>query len=323
MECCHSAELYLWCDLATTAAFNPAEHLWRASVEAQERKRLRRARERRATQRELATWFREIGEPELGSRVQACCAEIVAAETADGMRYLAPRERCEVRMCPACASRRAARLARKYEPKIRLLEKDHRVRFLTLTIPNVPTLTRDVLANLFAAWVKLRRQKLFAGVVASLAALEITKGVGGWHPHLHILVIGGGYIPQDEIADAWEQLTGGRIVHIEKTDSGRLRELLKYPCKPATVESAADLAEVWAAIRGLKLVRAAGKLWNLKDDGEDAGELDPDEPDLYCGLPADANVVWAHAFPIDSPLLDDFLNGVDLDEIVGRMPPPS
>jgi hypothetical protein len=82
--------------------------------------------------------------------------------------------------------------------------------FLTLTLPHT---AGDRLAELVAllseAWTYVTRQRGFkawrerAGLVGNIAALEVTYGENGWHPHRHIMLLTDRQLSADEVA-AWE-----------------------------------------------------------------------------------------------------------------------
>jgi hypothetical protein len=199
-------------------------------------------------------------------------------------------------------------MARRFAPAIRKAEKEgHKVRFLTLTVRNVPLdALRQAVKELFAAWARMRRQKLFAGLVGSLAALDMTlnQEIGEAHPHLHVILIGGSYIPQADIADAWSLLTGGSfMVDIRKTDDGRLKELLKYQIKPTDIQTSEQLRLLYEALHGVRAVRATGCLRGLDvelEDDEFDAELDEDDGEF---------VEVFGFYSIDDPTLDSWLNG--------------
>lgn len=137
-------------------------------------------------------------------------------------------------------------------------------------------------------------------VTAAVTSMEVTYNAERktWHPHAHLLVEGD-YLPQDELARAWEALTGdSRIVWIESVRryadrkwagdvKAALRELLKYAAKPTPAfldpADGGILAELLVALRGRHLMSASGKLYGL-DLADDEPELDlvlvlPDNPD--------------------------------------------
>lgn len=92
---------------------------------------------------------------------------------------------CNHRLCPLC---NASRLER-YRGKARLmLEKMKNPAFLTLTVPNVTELNRQVISNIRVWWKEFyrRHKQLLQG---GLYSIEITfnRENQTWHPHLHIV----------------------------------------------------------------------------------------------------------------------------------------
>jgi hypothetical protein len=155
-----------------------------------------------------------------------------------------------------------------------------RVRFLTLTVRNVPRgELAGAVAGLADSMGKLKRRAIWRGgrcrdrarcrmaadpthpgwrlphepVTAAMTSVEITYNADAhsWHPHAHLL-IESGYIDQAELADTWQAITAGsRIVWIESVRrhaerrwagdvTAALRELLKYAAKPSPGFLAAD-----------------------------------------------------------------------------------
>jgi hypothetical protein len=291
-------------------------------------KKLHQARKRRNSNLRLQSFFTELAAsaPEfekshwlgLSERMGACCGLWAVGITASGRRGIASSSFCHVKFCPSCAARRAARMARRFAPAIRKAEREgHRVRFLTLTVRNVPLDgLRQAVKGLFAEWTKMRRQKLFDGLAGSLAALDITinKDTGEAHPHLHILLVGGGFIPQSEIAEAWSLLTGGSfMVDIRATNEERLKELLKYQIKPTDITSAEQLRLLYEGLHGVRAIRATGCLHGLDaelEDDEFDEELDGD----------DGKFVEVFGFySIDDPILDCWIAGsISVEEMRAR-----
>jgi hypothetical protein len=206
------------------------------------------------------------------SAAMRSCREVVAlVDRVCGGVFVIPQSCC-VRTCPDCEAARQTRVVEAYAAAVADLDPD-RVRFLTLTVANVP---RGELAagldHLGAAVARLKHRALWKGgrcrdrarcgmgpdpdrpgwklphppVTAAMTSTEVTYNAAerSWHPHAHLL-IESDYLPHDELRGAWAEITGdSRIVWIEsvRRHAGQrfagdvraaLHELLKYAAKPA------------------------------------------------------------------------------------------
>jgi len=246
--------------------------------------------------------------------LRSCREAIGLLDRACGSVLVIPQS-CRVRTCPDCESARQTRAVAAYSAAVAALDPE-RVRFLTVTIASP---RRNELAagidRLGASLVRLQRRALWRGgrcrdrascgmpadprrpgwklphepVTAAMTSLEVTYNAEEktWHPHAHLL-IEGAYLPQDELARAWEAITGdSRIVWIESVRrhadrrwsgdvTAALRELLKYAAKPTPAfldpDDGGVLAELLVALRGRHLTSTAGRLRDF--------ELDEPEPEL-------------------------------------------
>jgi len=113
-----------------------------------------------------------------------------------GVRFYGLETCRRVWLCPVCAPRIAWKRAYLLEEQIRQwLGDGHAVLFQTLTFPHDyadPLKESAALAaKAFTAVLSGRRwqeEKTRYGIEGTVRALEVTLGVNGWHPHLHILV---------------------------------------------------------------------------------------------------------------------------------------
>ena len=99
-------------------------------------------------------------------------------------------------VCPVCARKISARRAEDIEAAVaRWLADGGQVFFVTLTVPH---LRRHALGGLFDGFSRARKRlwghrrwrefKLRHIVPGVISAVEVTYGVNGWHPHVHVLV---------------------------------------------------------------------------------------------------------------------------------------
>jgi hypothetical protein len=115
-----------------------------------------------------------------------------------------------------------------------------------------------------ASWRELRRQGFMLGISGGLYTIEVTyNSLTGWHCHLHAL-IDAPYLPQAEISEAWERLTGAPVVDIRKAWGLRkgLEYILKYMLKPPVLKEK-QAQDYRLALKGARLVHGFGKFYNL------------------------------------------------------------
>jgi hypothetical protein len=113
----------------------------------------------------------------LGLRPQCC----------NGAAYAVPIN-CNHRLCPLCNSSRLEQ----YRGKAReMLDSMKNPTFLTLTVPNVETLTKATFSWIRGAWKAFRKEIELVGGKDSggVYSIEVTfnREERTWHPHLHIL----------------------------------------------------------------------------------------------------------------------------------------
>lgn len=140
---------------------------------------------------------------------------------------------CGNRFCSVCNSGRRRRIKSKLQYIIQYaaVPKGYRWRFVTLTIPRQADLREGALA-LVQSFRKLRNRKFWKSRVAGGAyVLEVIGSPGNWFAHLHVLVLSS-YIPQKQLASAWDKCSPGRIVHIKMIPpAAMINYVVKYVTK--------------------------------------------------------------------------------------------
>lgn len=168
---------------------------------------------------------------------------------------------------------------REYARKIgRLIGVDPRLFFLTLTIPNTPSLSPKVYKWLAANLKKLMRRYPFKdNVVWAVARIEtdFNSQSQDFHVHIHMILVCNQYIPQKDIAVVWRDLLGpqpntlsdvlGRdsapcIVHIKKIKPESIRKVVSYLFKYRPIKEAEAFAEYECAVKNVRLVQSFGAL---------------------------------------------------------------
>ena len=198
---------------------------------------------------------------------------------------------CDLRICPECARRHAARLVARYLPKMQELMHNHRkeLRFRHITF-TTPYSLRD--EN-----IKKKLLKGFKQVERVMQRMMLKKdpdwktnqgylvtsefGATGLKLHYHVIHYGR-FLDQADMVTAWRQATKGdayivdvrgfpyRGMSIEET----LREVLKYAVKfysqdPATGEIKATPAELMPilarTLEKTRRIRSYGVFYNLPE----------------------------------------------------------
>jgi hypothetical protein len=130
----------------------------------------------------------------------------VAITGNNGVAHYSGLQSCgSIWACPVCSAKIRNTRAEEISAATAAWDRGgHSVYMVTLTAPHdlgdrlAPLLT--TIANGFRSvisgrpWIRLRKQ---LGIVGTIRSVEVTHGVNGWHPHLHVLV----YFDQDPGAE--------------------------------------------------------------------------------------------------------------------------
>jgi hypothetical protein len=233
--------------------------------------------DRRAQQRLNAAALTARGKHHRAKRMVDCVLQDEKKE-ATGYRTW----RCQHRNCLFCCWKYWRTFVENYLRKVkRLTRNDYRLSFLTLTIPNVPSLSPELYKELTANLKKLMRRYPFkCRVVGAVARIEtdFNPHSQDFHIHIHIILIYNHCIPQKEIAEAWSDVMGPQssvyelsdvpgqaskpcVVWIEKIKPGTLRRTVRYLFKFEPFEDAEAFAEYDCAVRNVRLVQSFGTLF--------------------------------------------------------------
>lgn len=124
---------------------------------------------------------------------------------------------CRHRLCPRCAKRRGYQLADEMGRTLKLVESwgwtADRVRFATLTVPNVESVAEG-LDQLAEAWHRTLATKTWGRLIAGgFRAFEVKPGRDGkWNAHLHaILFLWTPGVPYALLREAWNRAAGGNF----------------------------------------------------------------------------------------------------------------
>jgi hypothetical protein len=171
---------------------------------------------------------------------------------------------------------------RLYKGYLESIEAIKRPKLLTLTLRNVPILTRKYIRGLRKSFTKLMHRKWYKERVrGGLQTIEIVNKGNGWHVHMHVM-LDADYLPQKKIAKDWLEITGDSFM-VDIREAGTVKEGLKYCLKylsKAPVLSGHE-EEYRDTVKGLRLVQPFGSIY---------GELVMHLPSVPC--PECGSVRW-------------------------------
>lgn len=219
----------------------------------------------RALARSLAARLREGGEPRQAERLERCGMAVGWLTCPDCMKWREAKYRCNLRWCPECAWRIAARRAALVGAWAQTCQQPKHV---VLTGRNTAAPEPQRYGRAFA---KLRRQQPFRWA-RGCRTVETTNEGRGWHVHIHALV-DTRWIDAGELARRWGRLLNQEFAIVKVKDArllDYLAELAKYACKPAQMAAwpAREAALFVRACRGVRLFSTFGDLRGFKPPAE-------------------------------------------------------
>ena len=246
---------------------------------------------------QLCARLRREGDEDTASRLENCGTELMLACVCCAAKRRAVTH-CDRRYCPLCAPYLANERVMKTRKAVEAMKWPLAI---TLTVRNVPTISREVFAWLLKGFKDLRRTVLWKTcVLGGFSACELTNRGRGWHPHLHILcdcewlalnvAPPGRFATRDEKQDifqraskeleaAWCAAIGQETASVKVRrkfgKEGAVRaavEAMKYAVKPgALLEARGSAAQAIAAMKGTRLFTGFGSCYGLKLEDEPRG----------------------------------------------------
>ena len=228
-----------------------------------------------------------------------------------GVVRLAKVHTCQIHLlCPLCAIRRGAKAVKAYLDRFEVVRQERpqlRAYLLTLTVANGSDLA-ERFSHLAASWrtyLERRRDSIKKGrglnemtkVEGGCFAFETTHddASGGWHPHLHAVIMVDPSNPIDfpadgtgaqkkasSLAQEWASITGDSyIVDCRPIDASNpsqaFVEVFKYAVKFSDLDDWLKL-RAYQTLRGKRLTGSFGCFWGVKVPESDADELLEDLP---------------------------------------------
>ncbi len=213
------------------------------------------------------------------------CGEHIAAKI--------PFHRCNIRYCPMCGNRRAARFVKKYLLFVIAFiaaNLSFKPCLLTLTQKKIKSESKkDARARILESFKKFQRRKFFNEYFAGgIWACEITESETGNHSHLHIFIFRRKFIDEKLLKSEWSKVSPGaknlNIKLIYGLEDG-LREVIKYISKPIpaenlTRESVRQILE----LKSLQMINTFGEFRSFCRDYElpESESEDCSESDKHC-----------------------------------------
>ena len=171
---------------------------------------------------------------------------------------------CRKRICPICSYRVA--LDRQHFLKS-LCRKLKHPKLITLTMPAWKGDPRAGIKALRDSVAKIRRHKVFSGVLGGAYTIEVIPHPDYWHIHMHLLC-DAPFIPYQKLFTAWRIILQVNHVEVDIRSAGS-QEAQKYICKyvAKSGHGAAGIATIVLyseAIKGIRLFGTFGSFYNAK-----------------------------------------------------------
>ncbi len=232
---------------------------------------------KRASKLKLVKFLGELKQEKYADSMSKCGERWSAMTCGDHIASKIPFHRCNIRFCPVCANRRAARFVRKYLVFVVAfiaLNLSYKPCLLTLTQKKIKGESkREARARILASFKKVIRRKFFDEYFAGgIWAGEVTENSLGNHFHLHLFVFRRKFIDEKLLKSEWSKVSpGAKNLNIKLIDSveNGLREVIKYISKPIpsenlTLQSVREILE----LKGLRMIDTFGDFRNFCRDYE-------------------------------------------------------
>jgi hypothetical protein len=252
---------------------------------------------KRRSKLKIVKFLRRLGQDIYADSMGNCGARWQALVCGEHIAAKIPFHRCNIRFCPSCANRRAAKFVKKYLVRVAAfiaLNLSYKPCLLTLTQKKIKGESKKAArARILESFKKLARRKFFNNYFAGgIWACEITESETGNHSHLHIFIFRRKFIDAKLLKSEWSKVSPGaknlNIKLIDNLQSG-LREVIKYISKPVpaenlTLQSVKELLE----LKGLPMTKPFGEFATFCRDNEfpedeKSESHESDKPDFAVG----------------------------------------
>ncbi len=249
---------------------------------------------KRASKLKLVKFLGELKQDNYADSMSKCGERWSVMTCGEHIASKIPFHRCNIRFCPVCANRRAARFVKKYLVFVAAfiaLNLSYKPCLLTLTQKKVKGESKkEARARILKSFKQLTRRKFFAEYFAGgIWANEVTESETGNHSHLHIVIFRRKFIDAKLLKSEWSKVSpGAKNLNIRLVDSLEkgLRETIKYISKPIpaenlTLTSVREILE----LKGLRMIDTFGEFRSFCRDFElpEADEMESDKVDFVIG----------------------------------------
>jgi len=195
-------------------------------------------------------------------RFRDCGANCSVEISTDGSAVRLRGRYCYDRFCVPCCNARALKVLN----NLKAWTENRRPLFITLTLQRTNGRCKSILNHLLRSFSKLREHAAWKeGIDAGAYVVEMTRGAGKdhWHVHLHVIALGRG-INKRLLSDCWRKASGGSyIVNISRVNSDAecVSYVAKYATKGWNRDCLADekwIVELLSALRGRRLLGTFG-----------------------------------------------------------------
>jgi hypothetical protein len=232
---------------------------------------------KRQSKLKIVKFLDELNQENYADSMAQCGEKWSAMMCDDHIASKIPFHRCNIRFCPMCGNRRAARFVKKYLLFVIAFiaaNLTYKPCLLTLTQRKVKGESKkSARARILESFKKLQRRKFFSVYFAGgVWACEITESETGNHSHLHIFIFRRKFIDEKLLKSEWAKVSPGaknlNIKLINGLEDG-LRETIKYISKPIpadnlTRESVRQILE----LKSLQMINTFGEFRSFCRDYE-------------------------------------------------------
>jgi plasmid rolling circle replication initiator protein Rep len=246
---------------------------------------------KRQSKLKIVKFLNELNQENYADSMAQCGEKWSAMMCGDHIASKIPYHRCNIRYCPMCGNRRAARFVKKYLLYVIAFiaaNLTYKPCLLTLTQRKVKGESKKLArARILESFKKLQRRKFFSEYFAGgIWACEITESESGNHSHLHIFIFRRKFIDEKLLKSEWAKVSPGaknlNIKLITGLEDG-LRETIKYISKPIpadnlTRESVRQILE----LKSLQMINTFGEFRSFCRDYElPESESESEKPDNH------------------------------------------
>jgi hypothetical protein len=228
------------------------------------------------------------GENRLAEQLFKCLVLDEATQDIDLARYYRNKKPCGSRYCVFCGRKEGRKKARrKMVTTLPFIQSGWNMSLFTLTTPNIPTLSKEELDNIFERFKLFMECPILKDAIdGSIACADLTYNPNrdDFHLHLHIVAIHRNSLPPiKQISSEWREKTADlhwqeardypgespsiirvKEVALDREDSTAVEKALtrvvSYVCKPVKLRNSDAFFRYYQAAYRKRLIRTYGAL---------------------------------------------------------------